>query len=435
MPAYKLFTDARPSSALDLRFSLTEVEATATLLPRSNLSPHAARFSNPIARGADPWVVQHAGHYYFCEPVTDNSVAIWKTDCFTRRGARKIVWKAPTHGWNSNLLWAPELHRLDGRWFIYYAASAALRDNSSHRIGVLESVADDPLGPYLDRGMLYTGDDPLGRTDNCWAIDATILEMRGGRYVLWSGWPAGEDLQYLYIAQLANPWTTIGSRVRLCDNATYAWERVNDDPCERGLHEAPQVLKHGGRVFVVYSCSASWQQTYKLGLLELAGDDPLNAASWRKHSQPVFRSSDEVFGVGHASFVKSPDGLEDWIIYHAKISRTPGWRRVICAQRFTWRSDGLPDFGQPAAWHVPLESPSGAASVTFPQVGVGNGVTPGRGNSRCLRVQAVNSVHPRLNHARYAWRFGQCPCDAPVTFSGETTFRDCALCRAASTGA
>ncbi|MEW6251344.1 MAG: glycoside hydrolase family 43 protein [Planctomycetota bacterium] len=317
-------------------------------------------FTNPIARGADPWVIRHAGRYYFCEPVRDTSIAVWTSDRLTCRGTRQIVWRAPQRAWNSHLIWAPELHRVDGRWYIYYAASAGPRDNAGHRIGVLESRGDDPLGTYEDRGVVYTGDDPTGRGANCWAIDATILELHGRRYMLWSGWPDTADHQYLYIAALANPWTTIGPRVRLCDNATYTWERVGNDPRERGLHEAPQVLQRGGRTFVVYSCSSSWQPTYKLGLLELCGDgDPLCPANWRKYPAPVFEQSADVFGVGHASFVKSPDDREDWLVYHAKLTRAPGWKRVVCLQRFGWRADGLPDFGRPAPWSVTLAAPGG----------------------------------------------------------------------------
>jgi GH43 family beta-xylosidase len=68
----------------------------------------------------------------------------------------------------------------------------------------------------------------------------------------------------------------------MCANDDYIWERVGEKPENRGLHEAPQVLQRGGRTFVVYSCSSSWQITYKLALLELRpGGDPLNPANWK----------------------------------------------------------------------------------------------------------------------------------------------------------
>jgi len=71
--------------------------------------------------------------------------------------------------------------------------------------------------------MLYTGDDIEGKTQNCWAIDATPVEINKRLYLIWSGWPDGRDIQFLYIARMENPWTVATSRVRLCTNDTYLW--------------------------------------------------------------------------------------------------------------------------------------------------------------------------------------------------------------------
>ena len=90
-----------------------------------------------------------------------------------------------------------------------------------------------------------------------------------GSTLIWSGWPAGEDVQYLYIAPMSNPYTISGNRVKLCENDDHVWERVGQSPAGRGLHEGPQVLVHGDRGFIVYSCSGSWEPTYKLGLLSM----------------------------------------------------------------------------------------------------------------------------------------------------------------------
>ena len=145
-----------------------------------------------------------------------------------------------------------------------------------------------------------------------------------------------------------------GKRVRLCANDDYLWERVGETARAAGLHEAPQVLQRDGRTFVVYSCSASWQPTYKLGLLALRpGGDPLNPSDWTKHPKPVFQSNFTTFGVGHNCFVKSPDGTEDWILYHAKMDRrTAGGARSI-AQPFRWTREGLAGFWRPCS---PLRS-------------------------------------------------------------------------------
>jgi GH43 family beta-xylosidase len=327
--------------ALGLRLAGSHVaSAPAAVTPVA--SPTVA--SMPLWAGADPWVTRHDGAYYGCESAHDR-IYVWRSNHPTERGERQAIWAAPREGWNRAQVWAPEMHFVRGRWYVYYAASSGR--NANHRMGVLESATSDPFGPWVDRGVLYTGDDPALRRDNRWAIDGTILERGGALYFVWSGWADERDVQWLYAAPMSDPATISGPRVRLCPNDTYAWERVGDDRRQRGLHEGPAFLRHGGRTFLVYSCSGSWQTTYKLGML-WADDaaDPLNPASWHKVERPVFESTRDIFGVGHCSFTSTGDG-QDWIAYHAKAQRRDGWARVVRMQPFCWTADGFPDFGAP----------------------------------------------------------------------------------------
>jgi len=67
-----------------------------------------------------------------------------------------------------------------------------------------------------------------------------------------------------------------------------------------------------------------------------------------------------VFGVGHPSFVRSPDRREDWIVYHATDRAGAGWPgRSVRAQPFGWCADGTPAFGVPVTAGRPVEEPSG----------------------------------------------------------------------------
>lgn len=315
-------------------------------------------FANPRYNGADPWVVRRDDNYYLCQAGHGGCLEVWRSRSLTDRGRRRVIWAPPARGWNRAQVWAPELHWLNGRWYIYYAASDGR--NANHRMGVLESTGDDPQGAYVDRGMLYTGDDVRRQTQNRWAIDGTVLELRGLLYLIWSGWEDRRDIQHLYIAPMSDPWTVSGDRIRLCANDCHLWERVGERRDERGLNEGPQVLRRNGKVFVVYSCSGSWQPTYKLGMLHMdESADPTDPASWTKHPTPVFESAGEVFGVGHCCFTQSPDGRQDWILYHSKRNRRDCWDRVVRAQPFGWTPDGLPDFGRPVPCGRPLAMPSG----------------------------------------------------------------------------
>jgi GH43 family beta-xylosidase len=223
---------------------------------------------------------------------------------------------------------------------------------------VLESVSDDPFGPYEDKGMLYTGDNYEDPASVKWAIDLTPMTLNGNLYAIWSGWEENSDTdktpQHLYIAPMRDPKTISGNRARI-SSPEEAWETGG----ELDLNEGPQVLKNEGDVFLIYSTRESWLKEYRLGQLTLTDlSNPMSAGSWEKKG-PVFQGTAEVHGVGHCSFVKSPDGTEDWIYYHSKKSTTPGWDRDIRLQPFGWQADGNPDFGIPVPAGKYLELPSG----------------------------------------------------------------------------
>ncbi len=320
--------------------------------------PKEATFANPIAPGADPWVIEKDGIYYSCGSA-EGGIYVAATESMTDLGGRQMVWQTPNSGWNQDNVWAPELHFLNGRWYIYYAAAQQPGAPFIYqRSGVLESVSDDPFGPYEDAGMLYTGDDIADPASVKWAIDLTPLEHEGNLYAIWSGWEENQDTdktpQHLYIASMSDPKTISGNRVRI-SSPEETWETGG----ELDLNEGPQILKKDDEVFLIYSTRESWLKEYRLGQLRLQNKDaPMETESWEK-SGPVFQGTAQVHGVGHCSFVKSPDGTEDWIYYHAKKTTEPGWDRDIRLQPFTWHANGSPDFGAPVPAGVPLRLPSG----------------------------------------------------------------------------
>ncbi len=313
--------------------------------------PGACSFVNPVAAGADPWVVRWGGSYYLIQS-RDRAIWVYKSDKLTEPTSNGVrVWTAPDTGWNRTNVWAPELHHIDGRWYIYYAAGRAGPPFIHQRSGVLQSVGDDPQGEYRDEGMLDTG--------GIWAIDLTVTRLRGQLYAVWSGWEANASTdrtpQHLYIARMSNPWTIATRRVRI-SSPTESWEHGT----ELDLNEGPEFLSHPDQSFIIYSTRESWLKEYRLGQLRLRSPDadPMDSSSWLK-TGPVFTGTATVYGVGHASFTTSPDSLEDWIVYHSKVDARPGWDRVIRMQKFTWHPDGAPDFGTPVPTGQPISVPSG----------------------------------------------------------------------------
>jgi GH43 family beta-xylosidase len=323
--------------------------------------PPVCVFSNPIVAGADPWVIREGGTYHLVQS-RDNGIFVSRAARLTEVAVNAVrVWAAPDTGWNRTNIWAPELHHIDGRWYIYYAAGREGPPFIHQRAGVLQSVGDDPMGPYADLGMLYTGEGAPGSGEAIWAIDLTVGRIGSQLYAVWSGWEANAATdrtpQHLYMAPMSNPWTISGPRVRI-SSPTESWERGS----ELDLQEGPELLQHGGQTFIIYSTRESWLRDYRLGQLRLTGADPLSASSWAK-TGPVFQEGDGVYGPGHASFTVSPDGSQSWIVYHAKSSTTPGWERVIGMQPFQWRADGSPDFGVPVAPGRTIPRPSGECAA------------------------------------------------------------------------
>lgn len=331
----------------------------AAALPAFGMSPAVPAaspvpsdtYTNPLLpSGPDPWVAQRDGVYYFMNTQGDR-IALRKTrDMAKLAQAPEItVWTPPHDGPGSFALWAPELHWLRGKWYLYYTASVRGQDDDSHRhVFVLENPSTDPTkGKWTSKGML--GIDKPG-------IDGTVFELKGQLYFVYS--PYVGDHSDLVISYMTNPWTLTGPQVDIA-HPTFAWEMQGG----RKILEGPEFIQGPtGKLFLSYSASACWSDDYALGLLSApAGADPMDPLVWHKSPTPVFATSvkNGVYATGHNGFFKSPDGT-DWIIYHANSG--PGMKctskRAPHMQPFHWNNDGAPDFGIPLPEGKPLPAPS-----------------------------------------------------------------------------
>lgn len=315
------------------------VEEIKVLTARARaFSPSGDQSHVLVADGEDPWVISHEGSFYYCTvDRPKRKILVSKFDSLEDMATAplRMVWEGGRDNATEYIeIWSPELHFLDGKWYIYFALYNG--DNGQERMYVVEGLTDNPQGQYVFRGRL------TGSSDH-WAIDGSVLEMPDGtRYFVWSGWEGVSNTsQNIYIAKMSNPWT-IGSERSLISRPEYNWEK-NGYPY---VNEGPQPLVHNGKTFIIFSASGSWTDEYCLGQLTYLGGDPLKSISWRKEPKPVFKKTDTIFGPGHCSFVKDKKG-QDWIIYHAARSSGAGWARQIRAKQFTWRKNGAPDFGKP----------------------------------------------------------------------------------------
>ncbi|MDJ1482633.1 glycoside hydrolase family 43 protein [Cytophagaceae bacterium YF14B1] len=323
----------------------------------TNLKAQEQTFSNPLLpSGADPYSTYYKGYYYYSNSIGGDRLQLRKTKNLAnlKQGETKIIWQPPQNTKHSKELWAPEVHHINGKWYVYYAADDG--DNNNHRMYVIENSSEDPFqGEWKFKGKLATPSDK-------WAIDGDVFTYKNQLYMIWSGWEGDKNGQQdIYIARMKNPYTMEGERIKL-SSPTLEWERRWQGGPEVYVNEGPQFLQHGDKVFIVYSASGCWTDHYSLGLLELQGHDLLNPDQWKKHPQPIFTTSEAngVYSPAHNSFFTSPDGKEDWILYHANDNPGDGCggKRSPRMQKFTWNADGTPNLGIPVSIKEELPAPS-----------------------------------------------------------------------------
>jgi GH43 family beta-xylosidase len=295
-------------------------------------------FHNPLVRQrADPQVtLQSDGYYYFTATVPEyDRIEVRRTRSLDDLGKAdaKVVWTKHASGPMSFHIWAPEMHRIDGKWYIYFTAGRADAPWEI-RLYVLENASPNPL-------------------EGTFSLDATTFAHKGKRYLVWTQRRPEPELKAtnIYIAQMDTPTSIIGKPVML-STPQFDWEKV-----KFLVNEAPAALVKNDKVFITLSASAT-DASYCLGLLTAKADSNLlDPASWTKSVDPVFKTSEKnrQYGPGHNSFTTTPDGKTDILVYHARDYRDivgdslHDPNRHTRAQVIHWRADGTPDFGEPVA--------------------------------------------------------------------------------------
>ena len=305
-----------------------------------------AVYPNPLVpRRADPWIHQHAdGWYYFMGTVPEYDrleLRRAKTIAGLASAEATVIWRQHPAGIMGAHIWAPEIHFIGGKWYVYFAAGAAEKIWEI-RIYVLENSSPNPLeGEWIEKGQLKTGWESF-------SLDASSFEHRGQRYLLWTQRQPEIKGTNIYIARMDTPWSITGPAV-LLSKPEFPWEQVR-----YWVNEGPTVLARNGRLFLTYSAAGTGAE-YCLGLLTARDDaDPLDPKAWTKSPVPVFATSegDGIFGPGHNCFV-TEHGV-DLLVYHARNYRDIAGdplrdpNRHTRVQPRTWRADGTPDFGAPA---------------------------------------------------------------------------------------
>ncbi len=274
-------------------------------------------FNTPfLSQRADPYVCRHTdGSFYFTASVPEyDRIILRRSDTLAgiKDAKETVIWKKHEKGIMSCHIWAPELHYINGRWYIYFAAGDA-DDIWAIRPYVLECREPDPMtGTWNELGMMQSADE-FSFQD--FSLDMTVFEHRGKWYCIWAEKVSvGKKISNIYIARLETPWRLSTQQVML-SSPDYDWERDGF-----WVNEGPAVLKHDNQIYVTYSASSTGA-CYCMGMLSILADsDLLDKNAWKKERVPVLKSDPGkgIFGPGHNCFVKSEDGLTDILVYHAR---------------------------------------------------------------------------------------------------------------------
>ena len=352
-------------------------------------------YTDPILdRGlADPFILPAGGAYYLYgtgNAEDGRSLPIYRSqDLVTWEFVRGAVSQGLAGSWNRRNFWAPEVLALDVahppsggprtaeggcptfRFYLYYTASPdGTPKNTGNRVGL--AVADDPAGPFEDRGVVV----PHASLDG-----SPFRDADGALYLYYTaefGTAPGMTPGRIYVDRLVAPDRAAGEVRELIGH--HFWQ---EGPCMlrvppgrqdaggagplslsgRGQGEGgalgglrtcappPTVSPEGrgigehdrraARYFLFYSTGSWGDATYCVRWAE--GDSPLGPF---REAQPLLLSTTcEVIGPGHHNFFRGPDGT-DWIVYHAwdpaHRARFPRIDRLLWRDGRPWTAETVP---------------------------------------------------------------------------------------------
>lgn len=296
--------------------------------------------------GADPWIHRtEDGQYYFISTAPEfDRIELVTADTLNglADAEPKVIWQRPDEGPTAGNVWAPELHRIDGVWYVHVALGHGDQPFRM-RMHVLSNPNEDPMtGEWTDEGAIETPWESF-------SLDATTFEHNGKRYLIWA--QSDQQQRYnsaLYLAEMDSPTSITGPVIAITE-PELDWEQVGYK-----VNEGAAVLKRNGRIFVTYSAAAT-DHNYAVGLVWADEDaDLTDPASWKKSPEPVFHTNEslERFGPGHNSFTVAEDGETDLMVYHARSYKELKGNPLTDPNRHArvrvigWDEEGFPEFYQ-----------------------------------------------------------------------------------------
>jgi xylan 1,4-beta-xylosidase len=271
-----------------------------------------AASANPVLAGdhPDPSLLRASGGWYATSTSDDwlPAFPILQTDDLARwRQVGAVLTRRPH--WAARDFWAPELVLREGRALVYYAAKA--RDG---RRCLAVASAPHVRGPYRDHGPLLC--TRVGEID-----PLPVSDEQGADWLVWKrdGNSIGRPTPIL-AAPLAPGGASLAAPPRELFRA--------DAPWERGVIEAPALLRRDGMFYLVYSAGHCCGRhcNYATGVARSAS----LLGPWEKRPDPILSGGGAFRCPGHVGIARGPDD-EPVLAYHAYVRGDPSDRQLLVA--------------------------------------------------------------------------------------------------------
>lgn len=300
-----------------------------------------------VEQRADPYVLKaEDGWYYFTAsyPVCgtkENEAGIGYDRLVLRRAesigglkdAKEItIWEQKNSKRLFRYIWAPELHCINGSYYILFTGSLEENNVWGIRPHMLKCMGEDLMNPdnwnckkeenlyRMEQGAQLPGQslEEQKREEfepfTHFSLDMTCFLHKGTYYVIWAEIPEKKSNLYIASVNKDEPWK-LTSKPVLITTPEYDWEMRGNVM----VNEGPSVLKHNGKIYVAFSASAV-DYTYCVSFLEISEEaDLLDADAWKKYDSPFLTSEDfaNQCGPGHNSFTTDENG-NVVLVYHAR---------------------------------------------------------------------------------------------------------------------
>ncbi|OXU15675.1 arabinan endo-1,5-alpha-L-arabinosidase [Sedimentisphaera salicampi] len=309
--------------------------------------------SKEIISLADPAIIQAEDGWFYAFG-TGRGLPIYRTKDLVDWQRSDTAFDTPVPEWakkpmgSPNAVWAPDIVKMDGDYYLYYSVSQFGSQRSA--IGVARNKALNPDSPdyeWKDLGMVV---ESFPGKSSFNAIDPCVFQLDSGKaYMFWgsfwsglksveinpeTGKPAKEnpDIQPIAARPNSHPPAIEAPFYYEKDNIHYLFVSYNSC-CDGAESEYKLMVGRAGKPLGPYHGLDGEKMLDGAGALLLSNND-----NWR--------------GPGHNSVIEAKG--KTWLVHHTYDTFNLHRRRIIQVRPLYWTSSGWPVAGEPLSKTNPM---------------------------------------------------------------------------------